>query len=1056
MRVALVSHNARFGDAIGNLVADKLELFLERGADVGVFLESMDGLHPRLKSHAEQIRAEPTGPGWDFLVDADLVCVEFGQWYELLGLLPLLTPGKPRILLDYHSITPPEFVETNHREELIRGRQYRGLAWAADRTIVHSRFTHRELAKATAIPTERLYQIGFPIDLERFRPGEAGVWKRRLGLDLARVLLFVGRLAPNKCVPVLIEALSRLRDLDPPVHAVIVGDTADIYQEETARCRQLARTLDIEDRLHFLGHIGEDDLAETYRGADAFVMPSLWEGFCIPVLEAMVSGLPVVAARTGALPETVGDAGLTFRPDDPDDLARQVRRILAGSQISNLQSAICNLQSEPASLTTDHSPLPTPHSPKRVAIVSMRYGDDFAGGAEWSLRRIAAALHRAGNLVEVFTTCTRSENNWSNELPAGTTAGDIPVHRFRLGAHERRRHLDSVQAIHECAGNVPADVEKAYLEHSLHSPELIEVLRNRQNEFDAVIVGPYLFRLTWEVARAVADKTLLLPCFHDEPLAHLAAWPETYERVAGILYHSKEEQELAQTDLGLNHPHAVVIGTWLESATTHNSQLTTHHSPDRYVVYCGRYSRQKEVPRLLDYARRYSEQHSGRFTFAFMGQGEVPIPREKWARDLGFVSDQEKNRVLAGADALAQLSRFESLSLVALEAWAVGTPVIASRACPVLAGHIERSGGGQAVADYPTFAAVLNDLWEHPNAWHARGRQGQEYLCAHYSSLEGFQKRLAEALAGMAVPLAEQMRLQGLKRAAGFSPSAWREQFSALVEQVLHAPPLPHRDQVEIKPYKDEIKVARNTDLLIGVRLTNQGTHPLLPEGPGRTLLACQIHDAQSLVPLGPVVETPLPAVLAPGQSSPAAVALRAPENPGEYRIVLWLNHPNSVCQSAICNLQSAISLVVDDSPADRSNSFCAPLLESVQSLLAEAHRRQRLPDDYVDVTEGFLSRCKRWLKQKLLNNFKRAYVDVLSRQQSQVNQQLISAVQELAECCSTLDHAVRVLQERLAGQSAAAGSTQQRSSTADGGLPLPTETGVRRSRFDSADRGSG
>ena len=161
-------------------------------------------------------------------------------------------------------------------------------------------------------------------------------------------------------------------------------------------------------------------------------------------------------------------------------------------------------------------------------------------------------------------------------------------------------------------------------------------------------------------------------------------------------------------------------------------------------------------------------------------------------------------------------------------------------------------------------------------------------------------------------------------------------------------------------------------------------------------------------------------------------------------------------CQSAICNLQSAISLVVGDSPADRSNSFCAPLLESVQSLLAEAHRRQRLPDDYVDVTEGFLSRCKRWLKQKLLNNFKRAYVDVLSRQQSQVNQQLISAVQELAECCSTLDHAVRVLQERLAGQSAAAGSTQQRSSTADGGLPLPTETGVRRSRFDSADRGSG
>ncbi|HMF19361.1 MAG TPA: glycosyltransferase family 4 protein, partial [Gemmataceae bacterium] len=1011
MRVALISHNARFGDAIGNLVADKLELFLERGADVRVLLESMDGLHPRLKSHTEQIRAEAASPGWDFLVDADLLCVEFGQWYELLGLLPLLTPGKPRILLDYHSITPPEFAGTNHREALIRGRQYRGLAWAADRTIVHSRFTHRELVQATAIPKERLCQLGFPIDLERLRPGAAGDWKRRLGLEHARVLLFVGRLAPNKRVPVLIEALSRLRDLDPPVHAVIVGDTADIYQEETTRCRELARTLGIEDRLHFLGHVGDDDLAEAYRGADVFVIPSLWEGFCIPVLEAMASGLPVVAARAGALPETVADAGLTLRPDDPEDLARQVRRILAGSQIPNLQSVICTLQSEPASLTTHRSP-------KRVAIVSMRYGDDFAGGAEWSLRRIGTALHRAGNQVEVFTTCTRSENDWSNELPAGTTAGDIPIHRFRLEAHDRRRHLDSVQAIHECAGNVPAEIERAYLEHSLHSPELIEALRDRHNEFDAVIAGPYLFRLTWEVARAFPDKTLLLPCFHDEPLAHLAAWPESYEGVAGILYHSKEEQELAQTDLGLNHPHAMVIGTWLGSPlTTHHSPLTTHYPPDRYLVYCGRYSRQKELPTLLDYARRYSGERPGRFTFAFMGQGEVPIPGEKWARDLGFVGDQEKNRVLAGADALVQLSHFESLSLVALEAWAMGTPVIASYACPVLAGHIERSGGGQTVADYETFAAVLDDLWEQPAAWHTRGEHGQEYVRIHYNSLEGFQKRLAEALVDMAVPLGEQMRLQGLKRAAGFSPAVWREQFSALVEQVLHGTPLPHRDQVEIKPYKNEIKVASNTDLLIAVRLTNLGTHPLLPEGPGRTLLACQIHDAQSLTPLGPVVETPLPAILAPGQSSPAAVSLRAPENPGQYRIALWAKHPNSGVQSAICNLQSAISLVVHDSPAARINSFCAPLLESVQSLLAEAHRRQRLPDDYVDVTEGFLSRCKRWLKQKLLNNFKRAYVDVLSRQQSQVNQQLISAVQELAECCSTLDHAVRVLQERLAGQ---------------------------------------
>jgi len=75
--------------------------------------------------------------------------------------------------------------------------------------------------------------------------------------------------------------------------------------------------------------------------------------------------------------------------------------------------------------------------------------------------------------------------------------------------------------------------------------------------------------------------------------------------------------------------------------------------------------------------------------------------------------------------------------------------------------------------------------------------------------------------------------------------------------------------------------------------------------------------------------------------------------------------------------------------------------------------RLQRLPDNYLDVTEGWFARGKRWIKRKLLGNFKHAYVDVLSRQQSAVNSQVVTALRELTECCATLDHAVRQLQER-------------------------------------------
>jgi hypothetical protein len=100
------------------------------------------------------------------------------------------------------------------------------------------------------------------------------------------------------------------------------------------------------------------------------------------------------------------------------------------------------------------------------------------------------------------------------------------------------------------------------------------------------------------------------------------------------------------------------------------------------------------------------------------------------------------------------------------------------------------------------------------------------------------------------------------------------------------------------------------------------------------------------------------------------------------------------------------------------------PLLQEVQEALAAAERLRQLPDDYQDVSEGWFARAKRWLKAKLLGNFKRGYVDVLSRQQSQVNRQLVLAVEQLAECCATLDHALRGMQQKLDDLQTHEGST--------------------------------
>jgi O-antigen biosynthesis protein len=328
VRVALVSYNARSGDAIGNQIAEKLSFFLDGGADVRVFVESDQGLHPQVRPHCRLLAPEPRGEGWKFLRKCDLVVVDYSQAYSLLGLLPLLAAERPRVILDYHGVTPPEFWGGSNTEALADGQRWRGLVGFADAALVHSRSSHRELLTPTRFPTERTTSLGYPIDTSFWEPGPTTRdLRERLGIDAdARLLLFVGRLAKNKRVPLLAELLHRLGEQDPPIHAVVIGDDSDVYELEATACRARAAELDVADRLHILGRVPFRDLRDAYRSADVFVMPSRHEGFCIPAIEAMACGVPVVAARSAALPETVADAGLTFIPDDVDDFARQVGR----------------------------------------------------------------------------------------------------------------------------------------------------------------------------------------------------------------------------------------------------------------------------------------------------------------------------------------------------------------------------------------------------------------------------------------------------------------------------------------------------------------------------------------------------------------------------------------------------------------------------------------------------------------------------------------------------------------------------------------------------------
>jgi glycosyltransferase involved in cell wall biosynthesis len=152
-------------------------------------------------------------------------------------------------------------------------------------------------------------------------------WRGELGLPMtARIGGYVGRLAHNKGVDILIRAATLLHTAKPELHWVIVGDGADRLELES-----LASELDVAPIIHFVGALSRSEVFAAFKGFEVAVVPSREEGFGLSALEAMACGVPLVASRVDALAELVldGHNGMLFQSESPSDLASVVLRVLA-------------------------------------------------------------------------------------------------------------------------------------------------------------------------------------------------------------------------------------------------------------------------------------------------------------------------------------------------------------------------------------------------------------------------------------------------------------------------------------------------------------------------------------------------------------------------------------------------------------------------------------------------------------------------------------------------------------------------------------------------------
>jgi glycosyltransferase involved in cell wall biosynthesis len=377
--------------------------------------------------------------------------------------------------------------------------------------------------------------------------------------------------------------------------------------------------------------------------------------------------------------------------------------------------------------------------PETLGFVIPWFGKEASGGAEAECRATARALADRGVPVEILTTCALSHAaEWADHHPAGVTEEDgLRVRRFRVRPRDQDRFGPYNWRLHHGYALTPRE-ERDFVAHSIHSEDLYAYLASERERYWYAFI-PYCFGTTWEGALVAPERSVLIPCLHDEPFAYLSATSRTLAAVRAVCFHVRAERALAEAILGAAPETFCLVGEGVDTDTLPGDperfrQKYRIDSP--FLLYVGRKVPEKNVPMLLEYFARYRLTHRRNHPLKLLliGPDTLPIPRRllKDILDLGFVSAQDRQDAYAGTVALCQPSRLESFSLVLMEAWLGGAPVLVDARCPVTREHCLRSNGGLPFDEYAEFEEAVDLLLDDPALCRRLVENGRAYVRANF------------------------------------------------------------------------------------------------------------------------------------------------------------------------------------------------------------------------------------------------------------------------------------------------------------------------------------
>jgi glycosyltransferase involved in cell wall biosynthesis len=388
--------------------------------------------------------------------------------------------------------------------------------------------------------------------------------------------------------------------------------------------------------------------------------------------------------------------------------------------------------------------------PLRLAFVIQRYGEDVNGGAEAHCRLVAE--HLAGShRVEVLTSCARDYITWQNERAPGLDrVNGIPVRRFKV---KKPRDPDRFGRLSQKVflGKHDIEDELRWLEEQgPFSPSLVKHIRTRESDYDYVIFFSYRYYHSYHGVKAVPRKAILVPTAERDEVVSLGIFRDLFRLPRAIVYNSIEERAMIWGASGNRKvPGEVVgVGSEIPESADGDSFRRKFEAGRPYMLYLGRVDPNKGCRTLFHYFRRYREETGSSLDLVLVGGKQMEVPSEPGVRYLGFLSEADKWGALAGAELLVMPSELESLSMVTLEAWGMGKPVLANGKCDVLLGQCRRANAGLYYDDYYEFREALALLEQDAGLRATLGANGRRFYQQHYrwEVVEGKYNRILESL----------------------------------------------------------------------------------------------------------------------------------------------------------------------------------------------------------------------------------------------------------------------------------------------------------------------